>query len=64
MKAIPTPLRQMYVSGQLIDFWEDPDHPFGCAQGDLQGYLDREAWVLLFNALALRARAQALEPNS
>jgi hypothetical protein len=44
----------MYVSGRLVEFWEDPDHPFGCAQADLQGYLDREAWVLLFNALSSR----------
>ena len=64
MKAIPTSTRLIYVSGRLIEFWEDPDHPFGCAQADLQRYLDREAWVLLFNALALTARAQVLQSDS
>ncbi len=59
----PSP-RHMYVSGQLVEFWEDPDHPFGCGKADLQGYLDREAWVLLFNLLTLTARAQASEPDS
>ena len=64
MKAIPSSTRHIYVSGRLIEFWDDPDHPFGCAQADLQCYLDREAWVLLFNALALTARAEASEPDS
>ena len=64
MNAIASSTRYIYVSGRLIEFWEDADHPFGCAQPDLQGYLDCEAWVLLFNALALTARAQASEPDS
>lgn len=54
----------LHLSGRLIEFWEDPDHPFGCAQADLQDYLDRQAWVLLFNALVLTARAQSSEPGS
>jgi hypothetical protein len=62
MNAIPASTRRMYVSGGLVEIWEDADHPFGCAQADLQRYLDREAWVLLFNALALTARDQASEP--
>ena len=64
MNAIASSTRYLYVSGRRIEFWEDPDHPFGCAQADLQGYLEREAWVLLFNAIALTARAQALEADS
>jgi hypothetical protein len=64
MNAIASSTRYIYVSGRVVEFWEDPDHPFGCAHADLQGYLDREAWVLLFNALVLTARAQASEPDS
>ena len=64
MNAIASSTHHIYVSGRLIEFWEDPDHPFGCAEADLQGYLDREAWVLLFNALTLTARAQASKPDS
>jgi hypothetical protein len=64
MNAIASSTRYIYVSGRVVEFWEDPDHPFGCADADLQGYLDREAWVLLFNALVLTARAQASEPDS
>jgi hypothetical protein len=64
MNAIASSTRYIYMSGRVIEFWEDPDHPFGCADADLQGYLDREAWVLLFNALVLTARAQASEPDS
>jgi len=64
MNAIPSSTRHIYVSGRRIEFWEDPDHPFGCAQADLQRYLEREAWVLLFNALVLTASAQTSEPDS
>jgi hypothetical protein len=64
MSAIASSTRYIYVSGGLIEFWEDPDHPFGCAEADLQRYLDREAWVLLFNALTLTARAQASEADA
>ena len=64
MNLIPISTRRMYVSGRLVELWEDRDRPFGCAQADLQRYLDGEAWILLFNALALTARAQASEPDA
>ena len=43
----------MFVSGQLVDLWEDPEVTFGWGREDLEGYVDREEWVLLFNALML-----------
>jgi hypothetical protein len=55
MNADPVATTRLYLSGRLVELWEDPDRPFGCAQTDLQAYLDREAWVLLFNALVLAA---------
>ena len=45
--------RQVFVAGQLVECWQDADHPFGWAHEDLQGYVDRGEWVLLFNAMAL-----------
>ena len=45
----------LFVSGRRYELWEDPDRPFGCAPSDLIGYLEREAWVLLFNAITLTA---------
>jgi hypothetical protein len=45
----------LLVSGVRYELWEDPERPFGCAPSDLAGYLEREAWVLLFNAVALAA---------
>ena len=64
MNAIKIATRHIYVSGRFIEIWEDPDHRFGCEQADLQRYLDREAWVALFNALALTTRNEASEPDS
>ena len=45
----------MFVSGQLVEYWENPELPFGWTHADLQGYVDRGAWVLLFNAVVLTA---------
>lgn len=45
--------KRIFVSGQLVEFWEDPEVAFGWAREDLQRYADREEWVLLFNAVML-----------
>jgi hypothetical protein len=50
----PTKVR-LYMSEGELEFWEDPDRPFGCSATDLTTFLDRGAWVLLFNAVALTA---------
>ena len=47
--------RRLFVSGQLVEYWENADLPFGWAREDLQAYLDRGQWILLFNAVALNA---------
>jgi hypothetical protein len=51
--------RQLFVAGQLVEYWEDADHPFGWAHDDLQTYVDRREWVLLFNAVALTSSRPA-----
>ena len=43
----------IFVSGQLVEFWEDPEVTFGWTSEDLRRYADREEWVLLFNAVML-----------
>jgi len=47
--------KRMFVSGQLVEYWENRELPFGWTHEDLQGYVDRGAWVLLFNAVVLTA---------
>jgi len=47
--------KRVFFSGQLVEYWENADLPFGWAREDLQAYLDRGQWVLLFNAMALGA---------
>ena len=44
---------RIFVSGQLVEFWEDPEVMFGWAPEDLRRYADREDWVRLFNAVML-----------
>lgn len=48
-----TQRRRVFVSGQLVEYWEHPDVAFGWTREDLQTYADRGDWVLLFNAIVL-----------
>ena len=51
------------VEGDLrYELWEDPERPFGCAPRDLERYVEQEAWVLLFNAVALTGTRRVTEP--
>ena len=45
--------KRLFVSGQLVEYWEHPDVAFGWTREDLQTYADRGDWVLLFNAILL-----------
>jgi hypothetical protein len=45
--------RSFYVSGQVVELWEDSRQPFGWAEDDLDGYARTGRWDLLFNALVL-----------
>jgi len=47
--------RKFYVSGQVVELWEDARQPFGWAEEDLDGYARGGHWDLLFNALVLAA---------
>ena len=48
-----TQRRRVFVSGQLVEYWEHPDVAFGGTREDLLTYADRGDWVLLFNAILL-----------
>ena len=56
--------RRVYVSGAALEFWEDPDRPFGCAPADLRRYADAADRERLFNALALHATIEAQQAGS
>jgi hypothetical protein len=45
--------KRVFLSGQVVEYWENTDLPFGWTLDDLQGYVDRSQWTLLFNALVL-----------
>ena len=47
--------RRMFVSGQLVEYWEHPEVAFGWSREDLRDYAARGDWVLLFNAVLLTA---------
>ena len=48
-----TSCRRVFVSGQLVEYWEHPDVAFGWTLEDLRTYADQGDWVLLFNAILL-----------
>ena len=64
MNAARLDMTRAYVAGQLVEFWEDPARPFGCAAADLRRYVRRKAWVTLFNAVVLTAGRLASERGS
>lgn len=55
---------RLHLSGKAFDLWEDPDRPFGCGRTDLESYLERGAWVLLFNAVTLTVERRDVGPGS
>jgi hypothetical protein len=56
--------RRVFVSGQLLEYWEHPDVAFGWTLEDLQTYADRGDWVLLFNAILLTGPRPGTEYGS
>jgi hypothetical protein len=48
---------RLFVSGQQIELWENPEAPFGFAPEDLESYAMAGEWVALFNAVMLRSSA-------
>ena len=53
MNGLGTTRRNFFLDGESVECWEDPDLPFRCTAEDLQNYVTRGDWVLLFNALTL-----------
>lgn len=47
--------RSVYISGEQVEIWENPDLPFRCTPEEINGYAEQEHWILLFNALVLSA---------
>jgi hypothetical protein len=46
---------RIFINGKRVEVWENPDVRFGCTEADLDSYISRGAWVLLFNAVTLIA---------
>ena len=61
---MPTQRRHVFISGQLVEYWEHPEVAFGWTREDLQAYADGEAWVLLFNAIRLTGPRPETEHGS
>jgi len=52
--------RRVWVAGQAIDVWDNPQVSFSWTPGAIRRYLDGEQWESAFNALVLLAFA---DPN-
>ena len=53
--AANTERRRILLGASMVEVWEDPQVTFGWTDRHLERYMDREAWVSLFNAVVLRA---------
>ena len=60
----PSQRIRVFVSGELVEYWEDPDVAFGWTPDDLQAYAEQGDWVLLFNAILLTGPRPATEHGS
>lgn len=47
--------RRMFVAGELVELWENPDFAFPTSENDLEECVESERWVLVFNAMMLGA---------
>jgi hypothetical protein len=61
MNGLGTTRQNFFLDGESVEYWEDPDLPFRCTAEDLQGYVTRGDWVLLFNALTLLGAPVSVE---
>jgi hypothetical protein len=52
---VTVPTQRFLLGGEMVELWEDPEFPFSPVDEDIQEYVDRSQWVLLFNVLALAA---------
>ena len=44
---------RIYIGGDAIDIWENPQARFSWTPTAIQGYMHAEQWESLFNALVL-----------
>ena len=52
MNAEASP-RRIWVAGNPIDIWDNPQASFSWTPSAIQGYAEKEHWASLFNALVL-----------
>jgi hypothetical protein len=45
--------RRIWIAGNPIDVWENPQTSFSWTPGAIQGYVGAEDWERVFNALVL-----------
>lgn len=49
----PSGRHRLFVGGQLVEVWENPEFPFRCTSEDIETYAAAGRWILLFNAMTL-----------
>ena len=57
---------RVWIAGQSVEYWEDPQCGFGSSAEYVQQYAQTGNWVLLFNALVIAAnvsRAESVLPS-
>lgn len=57
-------VRRFFLSGEMVELWENPDFPFCCTSEGIQEYAEDGEWVLLFSALTLGSTRPAAQRGS
>ena len=48
-----SPPRRIWIAGNAIDVWDNPQASFSWTPTAIKGYAEGERWASLFNALVL-----------
>lgn len=56
--------RRFFLSGEMVELWENPDFPFCCSRDGMEAYAEDGEWILLFSALTLGSGGPASQRGS
>jgi hypothetical protein len=57
-------IRRFFLSGEMVELWENPDFPFCCTRSGMQAYAEDGEWILLFSAMTMGSGDSASECGS
>lgn len=62
-RDLPSGRHRLFVGGQLVEVWENPDFPFRVSSEDIETYAAAGHWILLFNAMTLASQLRQADDD-